>query len=195
VLTEEQNLADRARRGDQEAFTQLDRLYRSKLTGYCGRFLIQEADREEAVQRTLLRAWQGLDRFDGRSSFATWLYKIATNVCLDLLKESKKLPRDSLDDTENTFLTAQASPEPPPEQLAIWRQMRDAIWRKGRAAKPPWDDVDGIIYRFHCEKEESFRTIAEQRLRMEESAVKQRYYRKIEPVLKQVAKEFGESDI
>ena len=64
---------------------------------------------------------------------------------------------------------------------------------KGRTSKPPWDEIDGIIYRFHCEKEESFRQIAAERLRMEESAVKQRYYRKIEPVLKQVAKEFGEA--
>lgn len=190
MTAEEQSLMERARRGDQAAFAQLDRLYRAKLTGFCGRFLVQEADREEAVQRAFLRAWQALERFDGRSSFATWLYKIATNVCLDLLKENQRIPPDSLNDAENRLVARQAAPDPPPEQLVLWRQMREAIWAKGKANRPPWDDIDSIIYRFHCEKEESFRKIAEERLRIDESTVKQRYYRKIEPVLRQVAKEF-----
>lgn len=192
MIAEEQSLAERARRGDQEAFAQLDRLYRSKLAGYCSRFLAQEADREEAVQRTFLRVWKGLDHFDGRASFATWLYKIATNVCLDLLKERKRLPMDSLDDSANLFLSEQAAPEPSPEQLVIWRQMREAILTRGKTTKPPWDDLDIIIYRFHCEREESFRQIAVERLKIDESTVKQRYYRKIEPLIKRIAKEFGE---
>src|SRR5262245_44438679 len=104
VTMEEPTLVERARRGDQAAFAQLDRLHRAKLTGFCSRFLVQEADREEAVQRTFLRVWRGLERFDGRSSFATWLYKIATNVCLDLLQEAKNIPRESLDDPDNTYL-------------------------------------------------------------------------------------------
>ena len=59
--------------------------HRSELTGYCYRMLASPFEAEDAVQETLLRAWRAMASFEGRSSLRSWLYRIATNVCLDML--------------------------------------------------------------------------------------------------------------
>jgi len=70
--------------------------YRRELTGYCYRMLGSAFEADDAVQETMLRAWKNIDGFEGRSSLRSWLYKIATNVCLDLLRGEKRraLPMD-----------------------------------------------------------------------------------------------------
>ncbi len=67
--------------------------HRSALTGYCYRMLGSPFEAEDAVQDTLLRAWRSMDRFEGRSSLKSWLYRIATNVCLDHLDGRKRRAR------------------------------------------------------------------------------------------------------
>jgi RNA polymerase sigma-70 factor (ECF subfamily) len=67
--------------------------HRRELTGYCYRLLASPFEAEDAVQETMLRAWRSRDRFEGRSALRSWLYRIATNVCLDLLAGRKRRAR------------------------------------------------------------------------------------------------------
>jgi RNA polymerase sigma-70 factor (ECF subfamily) len=91
--------------------------YRVELTGYCYRILGSAFEAEDAVQETFIRAWRGFDRFEGRAALRSWLYKIATNVCLDMKGASQRRARPI---DINPALTAdQALGQPLPESSWI----------------------------------------------------------------------------
>lgn len=84
----------RARAGDEEAFRELIDPYRGELQVHCYRILGSVQDAEDLLQETLLAAWRGLEGFDGRSSLRAWLYRIATNRCLNALRDKGRRPRE-----------------------------------------------------------------------------------------------------
>jgi len=92
----QRKLLTRAREGDEAAFQELIEGFRSELQAHCYRMLGSVHDAEDAIQNAMLRAWRGLKNFEGRSSLRSWLYKIATNTCLDEIEKRPKriLPAD-----------------------------------------------------------------------------------------------------
>ena len=105
-----------SRAGNSELERQLE-THRRELAGYCYRMLGSTFETDDAVQETMVRAWRALDRFDGRSSLRTWLYRIATNVCLDLLNGRKRraLPMDF-------------GPASPPIASSLGQPMAESVW-------------------------------------------------------------------
>ena len=106
--------------------------HRAELTGYCYRMLGSPFEAEDAVQETFIRAWRGFDRFEGRAALRSWLYRIATNVCLDMIagRERRARPMDlgpaqePIEANLNTLPEAtwiQPTPDPDPAELAVER--------------------------------------------------------------------------
>jgi RNA polymerase sigma-70 factor (TIGR02960 family) len=81
-----EELVHRARDGEESAFAQLADGYRAELQRHCYQIIGSVQDAEDLVQETMLAAWRGLERFEGRSSLRTWLYRIATNQCLNAVR-------------------------------------------------------------------------------------------------------------
>ncbi len=91
--------------------------HRRELAGYCYRMLGSTFETDDAVQETMVRAWRALPRFDGRSSLRTWLYRIATNVCLDALngRNRRALPMDF-------------GPASPPIESSLGQPRAESLW-------------------------------------------------------------------
>jgi RNA polymerase sigma-70 factor (TIGR02960 family) len=105
----------RARAGDGEAFAELADPYRRELQLHCYRILGSVQDAEDTLQETLLAAWRGLGRFEERASMRTWLYKIATNRCLNMLRDTGRRPAAG-------YQWSAPPPEPTRRTEPLWLQ-------------------------------------------------------------------------
>jgi RNA polymerase sigma-70 factor (ECF subfamily) len=91
--------------------------HRRELTGYCYRMLGSGFEAEDAVQETMIRAWRAIESFEGRSAFRSWLYRIATNVCLDMLRGSQRRARPM-----------DMGPSSPADPIHLGPQLTDHPW-------------------------------------------------------------------
>lgn len=131
----ERELIALARRGDEAAFEQLVRLHEKKIYNLCLRMCPGAEDAAEAAQDTFLALWRGLEGFREDASLSTWLYRLATNACIDRLRRNKRaVDGISLDD-EEVYLEP-ADPAPTPEQSVERAETRRLV-REGLSALPP----------------------------------------------------------
>jgi RNA polymerase sigma-70 factor (ECF subfamily) len=91
--------------------------FRRELTGYCYRMLGSGFEAEDAVQETMLRAWRHADGFEGRSQVRSWLYRIATNVCIDMSRQVQRRARPM-----------EMGPSSPPDESLLGPQLPEVVW-------------------------------------------------------------------
>jgi RNA polymerase sigma-70 factor (ECF subfamily) len=125
------DLITRARAGDGEAFRDLTEPHRRELQVHCYRMLGSLQDAEDALQETLLAAWQGIAAFEGRASIRTWLYRIATNRCLNARRAASRRPAKEWDIAEYK------PPEPTGANELVWLEPFPDALLEGVMDVPP----------------------------------------------------------
>ena len=130
---EAENLAA-ARQGDSQRFSELTEPFRRELQVHCYRILGSLHEAEDMVQETILRAWKRLDTYEGRASFRSWLYKIATNACLDVLDQRRS--RRLLPNQSGPAADAHAQISPPSSEI-IWLEPIPDEWLADSSAINP----------------------------------------------------------
>jgi RNA polymerase sigma-70 factor (TIGR02960 family) len=125
------DLISRARAGDGDAFRELTEPHRRELHVHCYRMLGSFQDAEDALQDALLAAWQGLAGFEGRASLRTWLYRIATNRCLNALRSASRRPAKEWD------IPGVEPPEPTRLGDVVWLEPYPDALLEGAINVPP----------------------------------------------------------
>ena len=122
---QEHNLIQAARNGDQAAFGELVQQYQKRVFALAVRMCPTPELAEEAAQEAFLAAWQGLPFFRGDSAFATWLYRLTSNACVDLLRKENRHQGPSLDD--ESVSAEVPDPTPTPEKAVEQQELRRQI--------------------------------------------------------------------
>ena len=129
----ERELIARLQQRDEAAFEELIRQYEKKVYTLCFRMCGSSEDAEEAAQDTFLALWRGIDRFRQESSLSTWIYRLASNACIDTLRRRKKQNAVSLDDEELFVDAVDTSPQP---QEAAERREAQKLLQEGLMSLP-----------------------------------------------------------
>ena len=133
----EQQLVDAARNGNEAAFEELVRLYEKRVLALTNRMCRNPEDAAEAAQEAFISAWQGLKFFRGDSSFSTWLYRLASNACVDLLRREGRhqtAAGPSLNDEEVNIDVADTAATP--HEAAEQQELRELIEEGLQALSP-----------------------------------------------------------
>ena len=137
----EKELLLRMQGGDEAAFEALLRLYEKKIYTLCRRMCGNDEDAQEAAQDAFLSLWRSAKSFRGDASLSTWLYRLATNACIDLLRRNKRVgERVSLDDEETTLEIVDDRPLP---EQALERKETQRLINEALAALP--EDYRAIL--------------------------------------------------
>lgn len=153
-------LIERAQQQDESAFDQIVELYADKLYNYIVRMLGNSQDAEDVLQEVFLRAYQGLPQFDGRASLSTWLFRIATNLCIDHYRKQERrvktvsLYRERADDSEdeNEEWEFPDMQTPDPMQAVLDKELQEVVERAVQELSPKLKtillmyDVEGLSY-------------------------------------------------
>lgn len=130
-MGDERNLIEKAKAGDQDAFAQLMEANQGRIYNLTLRMAGSPEDAAELTQEAFFNAWQGLPKFQGDSSFSTWLYRLASNACIDFLRREKRRKSISmtisLDDEEGERQAELPDTRCSPEAEAEKRELREAI--------------------------------------------------------------------
>ena len=130
----ERELIARLQKRDEAAFEELIRQYEKKVYTLCFRMCGNSEDAEEAAQDAFLALWRGIDRFRQESSLSTWIYRLATNACIDTLRRRKKQSGSvSLDDEELFVDAVDTSPQP---QETVEHRETQKLLQEGLSALP-----------------------------------------------------------
>lgn len=151
----DRELVEKAKAGDQSAFEQLVLDNQNKVFSLALRLVNDREEAADLAQEAFVKAWQGLASFQGESSFATWVYRLTTNVCIDHLRRQKRRegvePAVSLDD-ENSGWAEPAGRDSDPQQVLEQSERGQALAR-GLAKLPDWQrrvlvlrELSGLSY-------------------------------------------------
>lgn len=136
-MSQEETWVAAARRGDTDAFESLLRLYEKRVLALTMRMCRNPEDAQEAAQEAFLAAWQGLPAFRGESSFSTWLYRLTSNACVDLMRREGRHSASagpSLNDEDTGLDLPDRAPSP--QEAAEQRELRGQIEAGLRSLSP-----------------------------------------------------------